>query len=49
MKLLCFYLSESLNVRISVCDSESPPGLEIGTHAEMEDSSSFKMFDASHT
>lgn len=44
-----FYRSESVNVRISVCDREYPPGLEIGTYRETEDIYSFKMFDASHT
>lgn len=46
---MCFYHSESVDVRISVCDREYPPGLEIGTYREIEDIYSLKMFDASHT
>lgn len=46
--VLFFYHSESLNVRISVRASESPPGLEMGAGREMEDISSFEMFGASH-
>lgn len=48
MKLLCFYHSKSVNVRISVCDRESPPGLEISTYRKIEDISSSKISYCMH-